>query len=59
MERDFDALLPRVRDTFDALEAEWLDATDDAEWGSDPASIEEAAARALEGCDALLRAFAS
>jgi secernin len=54
VEEDFAARLPRVREAFDRLEAEWLEQADP----SDPtARMEEASSRALETCDRLLRAL--
>jgi dipeptidase len=52
-EADFAARLPRVRGAFDPLEEEWLGWPDAPE---DPTlRMEEAVARALETCDALVR----
>jgi dipeptidase len=55
VERDFAARGPRVRERFDALEADWLA---DGDAGDPSARAEAAAARALEACDDLLRRFA-
>ena len=52
VEVDFTRRLPRVRDAFDPLEAEWLRWDDEASDGG--ARMEEAAARALETCRRLL-----
>ncbi len=55
VEADFERRQPRVRESFDALEAEWLGWPDDLQNAT--ARMAEASARALEGAAKLLARF--